>query len=240
MQVRSFWVPKRGNEGKDYEDAFAIDASHGWFAVADGATESSFAREWAYLLVNEYVHSPLLHSRRWQQWLPPLQARWVSSVGGHPLPWYAEEKFAQGAFATFLGLALRSVDKRTWQALAIGDSCLFHIREDCLCLSFPLTKSDDFGNHPQLLGSRTPAREARRREIRARGNWLTGDRFFLATDALAQWFLREAEAGAKPWQPLMALLDDTDVFQAGSEWIDLLRDRHAMRNDDVTVIMVTA
>ena len=47
------------------------------------------------------------------------------------LPWYAEQKLSQGAFATFLGLTLhrnRLSSSLSWDCTAIGDSCLFQVR----------------------------------------------------------------------------------------------------------------
>jgi hypothetical protein len=168
-----------------------------------------------------------------------VQARWASDVGSQPLPWYAEAKFAQGAFATFLGVVLKSFGRPSWQAVAVGDSCLFQIRDGQLRQAFPLTQSSEFDNSPRLLGSRTSAVEARQREVRGYGSWQAQDRFFLATDALAQWFLRQVEAGGKPWEVLESLLGESDVSTAGKAWIEQLRDQHEIRNDDVTLIMVT-
>ena len=239
MQQQTFWLPKRGNDVADYEDAFAAEPATGRFAVADGATESSFAREWARLLAAEFVHSPIRPTRRWTEWLPSVQARWKSDVGSQPLPWFAEAKFAQGAFATFLGLALNSDRRQHWHAVAIGDSCLFQIRDGRLNQAFPLTQSVDFDNSPRLLGSRTSAAEARQREVRGRGDWQSGDSFFLATDALAQWFLSQVEGDGQPWELFESLFREPDVRHAGIAWIDQLRDRHEIRNDDVTLIMVT-
>ncbi len=225
-QASTFWLPKRGNTAADYEDAFAMEPASGRFAVADGATESSFAGQWARRLADAYVESPLRHARRWNEWLPRVQARWLADVEGRDLPWYAEFKFEQGAFATFLGLVLESSGRQPWHAVAIGDSCLFQVRDGKLFDLFPLSSSDEFGNQPPLLGSRSIAADARRAEVRGHGSWRDADRFFLATDALAQWFLRQVEAGGMPWELLDDLFAAPDIQARGAEWIDELRDRH--------------
>ena len=67
------------------------------------------------------------------------------------LPWYAEIKREQGAFATLLGLGVRAPTGQRrggWRAVAVGDSCLMHIREGRCLLSFPVQKSADFNNEP--------------------------------------------------------------------------------------------
>ena len=50
---QAFMLPKAGSSEADYEDAFALAA--GRIAIADGATESSFARAWADALVHGFT-----------------------------------------------------------------------------------------------------------------------------------------------------------------------------------------
>jgi hypothetical protein len=226
-------LPKRGHALDEYEDACAGNAAAGRFAVADGATESSFAAEWARLLVERFVAEP---TGGWSDWLPTLRQRWAAEVGGRDLPWYAEAKFEQGAFATFLGVAMevRQAQGR-WRAVAVGDSCLFHIRQDRLLRAFPLTRSADFGSHPDLVRSRPPDRPSRRpKRRRARGTWEPHDRLLLMTDALAQWFLKQAEQGEQPWRSVEESKTDVDF----GAWVEDLRDRGELRNDDVTLLTI--
>src|SRR4051812_41117456 len=102
---RAFHVAKHGNSHDEYEDAFAADAETGRFAIADGASESSFAGLWARLLVQGFVHPVLTDGP--PDWLAPLRKRWAKEVDALELPWYAEEKREQGAHATFLGVLLK-------------------------------------------------------------------------------------------------------------------------------------
>src|SRR5262249_47193483 len=102
LRWRALCLGKRGNAAEDYEDAAAGDAPGGRFAVADGASEASFAALWARLLVEGFLAAT---GRPWRDlgWVGPLRGRWAAEVDGRPLPWYAEEKRELGAFATFLG-----------------------------------------------------------------------------------------------------------------------------------------
>src|SRR5712691_3925370 len=100
----AFWAAKAGNDAADYEDAFAGDPAVGRFAVADGATESSFAAEWARLLAEDFVACRTGGADAWLKRLPAVQEQWWAVVGPKSLPWYAEAKREEGAFATFLGL----------------------------------------------------------------------------------------------------------------------------------------
>ena len=103
---RTFWLPRRGNDPADYEDAFAANAAAGRFAVADGATEGCFTDLWARLLVDDFVAGSAGEATSWPASLPALQDRWASDVSARRLPWYAESSVSQGAFAAFLGLVL--------------------------------------------------------------------------------------------------------------------------------------
>jgi hypothetical protein len=234
----SLFLPKRGHSADEYEDALAADPAHGRFALADGASESSFAGLWARLLVEGFVHPPPPGNAE-ATWLEVSRRRWAAEVDGLALPWYAEAKRDQGAFATFLGLILNLPAPGAaggWRALAIGDSCLFLVRQGSLLTSFPLSEAAAFGNQPPLLGSRLRAGEGRvQRHHEGHGQWQTGDRFFLMTDALAQWFLAQHEAGGKPWEELAQLDDVPETFPS---WVDQNRETGSLRNDDVTLLIV--
>jgi hypothetical protein len=217
-------LPKRGHSDDEYEDAFAADPEAGRFAVADGATESSFAGPWARLLVERFVAGDEAG------WLGSSRAAWAAEVDGRPLPWYAEAKRAEGAFATFLGLVLAR-EAGGWRALAVGDACLFLVRDDRLARAFPLGRPEDFGNQPRLLGSRADPHPPAPDETR--GDWRPGDLFLLATDALAEWFLRRTRAGGRPWHDLDGLSGE-----AFADWVERRREQEGLRNDDVTVVAI--
>jgi hypothetical protein len=123
--------------------------------------------------------------------------------------------------------------KKCWQALAVGDSCLFQVRANKLRRAFPLERAGDFSNAPWLLGSRGSTEAIKEKEVRGGGDWIIGDRFWLMTDALAQWFLEQVEAGRQPWEALEPLLTDPRPQERFAAWIEELRDSHALRNDDV-------
>ena len=128
LHVRRFWCPKRGSSADEYEDATAVSAGDRTacrMAVADGASESSFARLWAVLLVDAYARG-MLSSEALSRQLAPLQQRWSAEVAAKPLPWYATEQARSGASAALTGLTL--CRGGTWQALGAGDSCLLHMR----------------------------------------------------------------------------------------------------------------
>src|SRR5262245_9803398 len=192
LSWRALHLPKHGHTAEEYEDAFAADPAAGRFAVADGASESAFAALWAKILAEGFVATARPPWGK-AEWLAPLRRRWAGEVDPQALPWYAELKREQGAFATLLGLALRppaGARPGRWRALAVGDSCLLRLHDGQLVDAFPLDRSADFGTQPPLIGSRPAAASPRPAVRQACGTWKAGDRFLLLTDALAQWALR--------------------------------------------------
>ena len=74
------------------------------------------------------------------------------------------------------------------------------------------------------------------RENHCNGECQPGDRFFLATDALAHWFLTQHEEKRQPWHTVLAACQQSaDTFVA---WIEALRDERDIRNDDVTLVII--
>jgi hypothetical protein len=246
LRFQQFCLPRRGHATTECQDAVAGDPARGRFAVADGASESAYAGEWARLLVEDFVEASGTVPA-WPTRLPPLQARWAEAVraapDAPPLPWYLEEPIARGAFATFLGLIVEPTpDAATpwsWQAQAVGDSCLFQLRHGQLLVRFPVNHSLDFGSTPRLVGSRPgPAGPRRQRGQGREGTAEHEDQFWLMTDALAQWFLRSHEEGQQPWEDLLPLLLAADPMAAFTAWVAEQRTTRKLRDDDVTFLVV--
>jgi len=302
---RIFWLPRRGNNPDEYEDAFALDDAAGRYALADGASEGCFTGLWARLLVEDFVSRAEWDVSRWPFSLPAVQERWDIDVRARKLDWDTDYWVEQGASAAFLGLALsgsplplgegpgvratvspraplayermgerpgaavsplltgegQGVRAYRWQAVAVGDTCLFHTRNGVLLRAFPLDRSDQFGNRPQLLGSRMPVAAAgERQRLWSDGYGQSGDRLWAMTDALAKWCLTEHEAGGNPWRELeCATLPSPSGRGAGGEgdflpspsgrgaggegdcfaaWIESLRDSGRLLNDDVTLLVI--
>lgn len=236
-------MPKAGNTDSEYEDAFWPKHSiHGErysrFAVADGATETSFSGIWAKQLVRAYC-SGQLEDRKESDELLELQRKWWSIVRRKQLPWYAEEKLENGTFAALLGLTLQSesatAERGTWSALAIGDSCLFQLRGGSMLCAFPIQNSADFTNSPLLLSTRSGDND-RVAFKGTSGRWEAGDHFYLMTDAVAAWFLRGFEQQQSPWEIVRDW--DTDPKQPFRSWVEKSRKQNVMRNDDVTVYRI--
>ena len=196
-QPAVFRLPKDGSTRAEYEDAVAWSRRRRRFAVADGASASAFARLWAQLLAQAYVGGQLTADRI-EDDLAPLQSRWSDFVGSRNLAWYAVEQARRGAFAALVGLTLHEAGD--WTALAVGDCCMFQVRDAALVSAVPLSNADAFDSRPLLLGSRAAANTDLRAAgaiVTAAGTWLSGDTFLLMSDALAATCLRQWQTSAK-------------------------------------------
>ncbi len=254
MALRSpteLWLPKAGNDPEEYEDAFRVaypqrmgasSCGVARIAVSDGASESAFAREWANALTDAFVTRPLelcgLTEDSLNAWLRPAQEAWHSGVPWDRLPWHGEAKARAGAFATLLGLTIGaapdSSGRLSWKAVAVGDSCLFVVRDDRLWLSFPLEDAAEFDNTPALVCSNPDNAVDMWEGVRLHsGECVAGDLIILATDALACWLLAQDAAGEKSWETLLAL--DSAEWDS---WIEEQRRERLMRNDDTTLVII--
>jgi len=227
----AWWAPKAGNAAQEYEDAYAVEEAALRYAVADGASETSFAKQWAEMLVDRFVREPPAPANL-REWVTPMQAAWAGANQPKATAWYAEEKARDGAFSSLLGLA---IDQGRWRAMAIGDSCMFIVRSGKVLRAFPLERAEQFSNRPILLSSVARANQRVWDEVRLdEGELAAKDTVLLMTDALAQWFLVEAEMGRRPW----AALAKASTQEAFSAFVEMLRSGGALRNDDTTLIRI--
>jgi hypothetical protein len=237
-RVRGFSVAKAGKSEAENEDAFEIDLERGAVAVADGATDASFSRAWARLLVDSFRLWPVdlaCDPEVLVAWLCRPQAMWRRMLAGRELPWHAQHKVARGAFAAFVAADVR-VDEAgvDWSALAVGDCCLFVAERDTLAVAFPIDDPAAFGSSPFLLGTNVEAnRDLAVHLARRQGRAAPGSIVVLASDAVAQWFLTAARAGERPWETVREIRDP-DAFAA---LVGRLREAKAMRNDDSTLVV---
>ena len=248
---RRFWLPKAGNSTEECEDSSRvvypqrIGASGrrtARAAVSDGASESAFAREWANVIVDAFVDRPPetcgLDEDSMFAWLASAQEEWRVGVPWDRIPWHGEAKARAGAFATLLGLTVATKTgnprRLSWRAVAVGDSCLFVVRDDRLWLSFPLEDAAQFDNNPNLVCSNPDnAGQLWENVQRNDGECVSGDLFILASDALAYWFLGRNAEGEKPWRTLLEL--DAAGWAA---WVEEQRSAGLMRNDDTTLVII--
>ena len=248
---RSFSVAKLGNRPDENEDACRGALPHprngqtrpARLAIADGATEAAFSREWANILVDRFVdHEPLdldnLPEETLAEWLEPCQAKWSERVQRRNIPWHGRAKVRAGAMATFLGVNLQAGPggELRWNAVAVGDCCLFVVREGRLHTAFPVDDPADFSNTPHLICSNPATGVATEHIQPLEGRCRRGDLIILATDAVACWALNQHRRGQDPWSVLAGLYDSSDADR--ERWVAARRADRSMRNDDATLLAV--
>jgi hypothetical protein len=235
-----FCITKGGNSPEECEDAYecsSLNSQSPWyFAVSDGATESSFSKEWASKLVKSFVNEAFDSPEEISDWLEPLQQKWSNWLSQKDLPWFAKRKAAQGAYATLLGLKIEpntSDQEFKWQSIAVGDSCLFVVHSESLLSCFPLGQSSDLNSTPDLVGTLPESNNTLTKSVKVtRGNAQSETHFYLVTDALAGWIFKTLESEKNPWQ----ILDSINTQEEFIGWLDDLRVSREIRNDDTTMI----
>jgi hypothetical protein len=238
-------LPKEGYTKEECEDSIHIHPLHRnpvdnyKFAIADGATESSFSKEWATLLTGSIQSKAKISTNHLLSLLPNLQAKWKEDVFSRSLPYYSEIKALQGAYSALAVLNI-NIKHSQFTCLAVGDCCLFHVRYSALVKAFPITKSEDFNNNPFLISSIQSKNAGLKDCIKEiHGEFTKGDKFFLMSDAIASWFLKGCEQNEKPWEIILRLFTDKildeNVFV---NWVQDLRKTRLIKNDDTSIISI--
>lgn len=226
-------VPKDTERRDLNEDAWAVDDSVTRVALSDGASESFDSRTWAKLLVNAYATDSSFSA----EWLDKVLASYVAAVDYEALTWSKQAAFDRGSFATLLGVEM-APNGLDVEVLALGDSVAFHVRANQLQVSFPYTTAEQFDARPELLSTKASSNAFVSepgffwRNSSSTWNVQPGDVLLLATDAVAQWALRERDTEPTPWSFLCSVSSGED-FE--SKVLDL-RQESQIRLDDSTLI----
>jgi len=249
----SFWLPKFGNTEQEFEDAF-FPTKEGKkegqvlrFAVADGATEGILSGKWAEILVRTFCRQ--IKDVNFQSFVEKCCRHWLiyekkyiefREKQNKPIQWFEEPLLQAGAFSTFLGFTLiDSGDSYgSWEAVALGDTCLFQVRGEDLITMLPIQHSSEFNDRPLLVSSKSHNNKKESDAIKTNGKLQCDDRFYIMTDALACWFLKESESGKFPWQITREFFTNEHQTKF-KEWISDLRSNKHIRNDDVTLIYIS-
>jgi Protein phosphatase 2C len=232
--------PKFGYTNEENEDALRVPDKSQLekfvrlsFSIADGATESSYSREWANLLVDAYSRNAFKTTTA-KAIIEQLTLQWQGLLETKNLPWYAIEKAEAGAYATFLGITFHP-GGGFWSAFAVGDCNLIQIRNSKIIEIFPITKASSFGNTPQLLSSKIQKNRYSESVKTKCYSLQRGDTFFLSTDALAAWLLNNISE--TPFNVLCDLVmnENKDGFRV---WLNEKREAKEIKNDDTTLLLI--
>lgn len=249
LEAVIYQLAKAGNAERDWEDGAGFDVGDpatgrpARFVVSDGATDAYDSIRWAHQLVTSLLGEsggdiPALTREEMVDWLRQMQERWVRETPSQS-SWFEATRLQDGSFATLLACQLDGLGegRSTWSAVALGDAVLFHVRDGVLHEHFPPIEVGGFGTNPDGAYTRPDQLGVMRDRIALRsGRGLRqGDRLFLATDAMADWMLRESvRDGARLWRELGSL-EHPDSLR---HLVDRAREAGDMKNDDVTLVRV--
>jgi len=254
-----FWKQKLKEAPELYEDASSLGKNQiidvpCKIAISDGAGTTAFAGTWAKILVNTFSASDeefepeFFLQKTWKCWRDKSELYLRERIlMGRPLNFWERPNFEKGPYATFLGVIFeKNADNQNvseldnsiiWIAYAVGDSCLFQIRENNLFCCFPLNRSDVFNSFPELLpGKENATKKPWELFTMCKGDLQHGDILYLLTDAIAKWFLKMYENGNKPWA-ILKTFDNTnkDDFD---RWIEAMKNDHVIEDDDITIVSI--
>jgi len=244
FESRVFKLAKDPEHPEEDQDAYRIDARRGIAAIADGVTSGIFSGRWAEILTEAAVDEPPNpgDKRAFAQWLAARRESWHQKIDTSDLAWFQRAKLRQGAFSTLLWIELNQIEKTKEQSIgscrlratAVGDSCLFHVRDGRILQNFPIETAAEFESDPVVIGSidlkRDELLEFKSLEIRCR----PGDLLVLCTDAVAAWALEQHEQGQPPaWDDYWQMSPET-----WEQEIRALRHERHMRYDDATLVLL--
>ena len=237
LATRQLLLPKLGHEPSECEDAIALDTENCRFAVADGATEAFDARNWAQRLAQNWVQNQSASTlEEFREWVAAQGRELRDSWNGLSLSWYSEEKARTGSFAALVGVELDlKTDEVSWKAIALGDTCLLHLRQGTLLKSLPLCSSESFGSNPVLVASESSMHETSMKSVVIdSGSCESGDVLLLLSDGVASWYLERFEKEVSPPSDFFETKGDDEL----KRFFDDERLAGRMRNDDVAVLRI--
>jgi hypothetical protein len=232
-------MPKSGCELSECEDVTAINLTRNRFAIADGATEAFAAQSWARQLASSWVdsESQLLTADEFRSWVLDQGRLLHETWSGVQLSWYAEEKARGGSFAAFAGVQLDlDRDAPCWQAIALGDTCLIHLRHEQIVKALPLTKSDCFNATPWLVPTQAFLLDSVGEHIVVGSGAVEhGDFLLLLSDAVAAWVFMLSEKGE-------LVSHFNSLLRGQNQELTALftgeREAGRLRDDDVAIISI--
>ncbi|MFJ3670232.1 hypothetical protein ACIPSE_27635 [Streptomyces sp. NPDC090106] len=244
-------LPKSQMDPSKIEDAAAMVLppagvrSEARLVVADGSSGSAGSGWWASRLVQALCAAPgrSFHSGDalgavagdaalgW----PSVRRELVAHASLGPRAWLARVRIDKSPAATLMALRLLPsprpsgdtvVGEGRWEAVAVGDSCMFQVRAGLVVASECCQKRVP---HVVRAGSDDSAQPPRFQQ----GLWRDSDVFYLMTDALARWWSRRADEGTHPWLLLDDVCATPEDFTA---WVTAQRANRALQDDDITLL----
>jgi len=246
FESRVFQLAKDPEHAEENQDAYRIEAAGRCVAIADGVASGIFSRQWARILVEAVVaDAPDPQNREaFGRWLDARRRTWQDEIDTSALAWFQKPKLREGAFSTLLWVRLVEAGPDDGpqaagcrlQGAAVGDSCLFWVRDGRTIRSFPLENAEQLEASPVVVGSVDLGRDELVEFASICEPCQEGDLLVLSTDAVAEWVFRREASGSPPcWDDYWNMTEE--------DWqqeVDSLRSEREMRYDDATLVLLRA
>ncbi|HEL3840438.1 TPA: hypothetical protein UMY98_000305 [Stenotrophomonas maltophilia] len=226
-------VAKHVESPSDNEDAYRLAPGEGRIVLADGASESFDARNWAHLLVDRMADEELSVSA-----VAACAQCYEALHDPERLTWSKAAAYQRGSFATLL-VVQDLPESRSVRISAVGDSLAVWLDGDKMLASVPYGSSEQFLDKPSLLSTRMDLNEPEGLHCSVH-EWEyeeQGHRFLLCmTDALGAWLLSHQERGDA------SALESLCGIRELHELVELVENERAvgrMRRDDSTLIIAS-
>ena len=141
-----------------------------------------------------------------------------------------------GLVAALVGVELDlKSESPSWQAIALGDTCLLHCRKATLLKSLPLSRSESFNSAPVLVASDSSLHESSMQSVVTdSGVCQNGDVLLLMSDAAASWCLQRFESGDLDVDQFLNSKSNEELQQ----FFDAERTAGRIRNDDLAIVRI--
>lgn len=237
--IKGFVANKTSEFYSDCADNYAFNTKNGRFAISDGVSVSFFPEIWSKILVKNYVNTK---SAANSNFVHKCQKEWLEKVEGivnqPTAKWFVKTKYAKKEFAaaTFLGLEFLA-SERKWTVQFIGDSFLFFVPKHCVhfegVIRYPDKAGFVFDNYPDYLAS--TENNHRGEQYVSVEEEITEGTFFLMTDALSEWFIKELRKDVSGVVGSLLAVENQKQFL---ELIKSQRDIESLKNDDSSVLII--
>lgn len=246
VSIKGFITCKSAEQYIDCADNYDFNKNNHRFSVSDGVSKSFFPKVWSEILVSKFVERTDLNESdliKESDFIKECQLEWqkrideiVKSFETDPKKWHTRTLYnrKEPALATFVGLQFFEKEKK-WSAWALGDSFLFFIPSNYKNYQKELVKLSSkkgtivFDNFPDYFSSVGNNHNGIIEPLRSQK--IVDGTFFLMTDALAEWFLKEGENAIGK----IAVWKSQTDFE---KFITLAIDENQLTNDDCAILCI--
>ena len=245
---------KENESINDCQDYFQANHENNCFAIADGASQSFYPSIWAELLVNHFCKNPNINKGNWEDWLQPIQEKWLVEVEqrvikakneNRPVWVTNQNRFSSREPATSTFIGVQFIGDKVKGSI-IGDSCLFIVEGDQssktyqLIQTYLLKTSRDFNDSPGYFASYKKDNNFTPHDFKISLNQKKSSNnlyFILATDALSEYIFKCTENENNIFETLLSI-SSPEIFE---DFVASARnsDNIKMKNDDVTLLILS-